>query len=57
MCLNIGTPKNYYFSIWDKCKINGSKCCVAVFCFTSTVNIYGHVGKVSKPVQTFPEQA
>ena len=28
-------------------------CC----CFTSTVNIYGHVGTVSSPNHTFSEQA
>ena len=26
LCLNIGTPKNHIFSIWDKWKINGFRC-------------------------------
>ena len=26
-------------------------------CFTSTINIYGHVGTVSQPNHTFPGQA
>ena len=31
----------------------GLLCC----CFTSTINIYGHVGTVSQPDNTFPGQA